>query len=114
MHNGPQREGLSTWSADFRTLITAVNPTSHRITSLLALLSSSLANSQPLPPYLQAPEPYHIVKKLEAIDPDLLSVRHVQEPEFAAFAVMQVCSHSITADILRIERSARRPDPLSR
>lgn len=70
------RDGeVSQWSKDFRKLLTSVNATSHQITSLLSLLSSSLSSGQPLPPYLEMPNPFHFLKKLESIDPDLLSIR---------------------------------------
>ncbi|KAK5126657.1 hypothetical protein LTR85_009591 [Meristemomyces frigidus] len=76
IHN---REGeVSQWSKDFRKLLMSVNSTSHQVTSLLALLSSSLSNGQPLPPYLETPKPFQFLKKLESIDPDLMSIRHVK------------------------------------
>jgi len=80
MHNRDDRDGEpSQWSNDFRKLIASVNHTSHQITSVLSLLSSSLHNGQALPPYLEMPKPFHLVKKLELIDSDLLSVRHIAE-----------------------------------
>ena len=66
---------------------------------MLCLLSSSVSSGQPLPPYLKAPQPYGLSKKLETLDRDILSVRHIAEPGYAAFAVMQVCSRAICNDI---------------
>jgi hypothetical protein len=89
----------SQWSLDFRKLLSKTDTTSHRITSLLALLSSSISYGQPLPPYLDMPQPFRLVKHLDSIDPDLLSVRHIAEPEYSAFAVVQVCARAIQKDI---------------
>ncbi|KAK3719522.1 hypothetical protein LTR37_004380 [Vermiconidia calcicola] len=92
-------EGRSAWSAQFRKIIINTNHTSNRITSLLSLLSSSLGNGQPLPPYLQMPEPFQFLRQMNEIDQDVTSIRHIAEPEYSAFAVMQVVSQSINVDI---------------
>lgn len=80
-------------------MITSVRATSHEITGLLSLLSASIANGQPLPPYLKTPQPYQLSAKLEEIDHDILSVRHIAEPGYAAFAVTQVSSRCIIAEL---------------
>lgn len=90
---------LSQWSNDFRKLLTFTGTTSHQITSLLALLSSSIMNGQPLPPYLEMPPPFHLVKHLESIDADLLSIRHIAEVEYSAFAVLQICAQAVNQDV---------------
>lgn len=69
----------SLWLMDFRTVVARTTSTSHKITSLLALLSSSISYGQPLPPYLETPEPFQFVKLVNSIDPDLLSIRHIAE-----------------------------------
>lgn len=89
----------SAWATDFRKMLTAVRATSHEITGLLTTLSASIANGQPLPPYLKLPQPYQMSAKLEAIDHDILSVRHIAEPGYAAFAVIQVSSRCIIAEL---------------
>lgn len=76
--------------------------TSSRITSLLSLLSSSLSNAQPLPPNIDMPEPFQFLKRLEAMDRDILDIRHIAEPEYSAFAVMQIVSQGITTDIAQL------------
>jgi len=91
----------SKWSHDFRRLATTTTPTHNQIVSTLSLLSSSLTNNQPLPPYLQLPEPYAFVNKLHSIDADVLSVRHIAEPEYSAFAVIQICGGSVVGDVGR-------------
>ncbi|KAI7510959.1 hypothetical protein KC347_g3845 [Hortaea werneckii] len=90
---------ISQWSNDFRKIITSVSSTSHQITSVLSLLSSSLHNGQALPPYIELPKPYQFLRKLESIDPDLLSIRHIAEPEYSAFAVITICAQAINHDL---------------
>lgn len=92
------------WLQDFRRLLGQVETTSQGITSILSLLSSSVMNAQPLPPFLQPPEPFRLVRKLEALDRDILSIRHIAEPGYAAFAVLQIASRSIVSDIQALTR----------
>lgn len=92
-------EEESVWASDFRKMLTSVRATSHEITGLLALISASISNGQPLPPYLKTPQPYQLSAKLEEIDHDILSVRHIAEPGYAAFAVIQVSSRCIIAEL---------------
>lgn len=87
---------------DFHKLVGQVSTTSHDITSILSLLSSSISNGQPLPPYLKMPDPFVLTRKLEALDGDILSIRHIAEPGYAAFAVMEIASRSITADLHKL------------
>jgi len=95
------------WAVDFRKMLTSVRATSHEITGLLTTLSASIANGQPLPPYLKTPQPYQLSAKLEAIDHDILSVRHIAEPGYAAFAVIQVSSRCIIAELEVLLRYAQ-------
>ena len=80
-------------------LVASVNTSSHRITTLFSVLSSSMRNAAPLPPHLELPEPFAFAQKLQSMDSDILSVRHMAEPEYSAFAVMQVVSKNIVVDI---------------
>ena len=89
----------SQWLSDFRRLVKEANVTSRETTTLLTLLSASVASGQPLPPYLQAPEPYRLSAKLESLDAGILSIRHMAEPGFAAFAVMQISTKCINDDL---------------
>lgn len=94
----------SKWSADFRKLLIEQNHTSHQLTSLLSLLSSSLLHGRALPPYLEPPPQSRYVKQLNAIDRDILSVRHIAEPEYSAFAVIQICARCIQQDMMKIKK----------
>lgn len=90
------------WFNDFRRVIKDANVTSHEITTLLSLLSSSIQNGQPLPPYLKVPQNYQLSQKLAAVDSDILSLRHIAEPGYAAFAVMAISTRCISMDIERL------------
>lgn len=48
------------------------------------------------------PEPFQFVKRLEALDRDILSIRHIAEPEYSAFAVMQIVSQGISRDMMQL------------
>ncbi|KAF6238277.1 hypothetical protein HO173_003557 [Letharia columbiana] len=89
----------ASWLQDFTRLVGTLNATSQDVTSLLALLSSSVTNGNPLPPYLKAPPTYKLSQRLEELDADILSISHIAEPGYSAFAVMQIAS-SLVSDNL--------------
>ncbi|CAK4030632.1 hypothetical protein DOTSEDRAFT_68258 [Lecanosticta acicola] len=95
------------WSQDFRRLLASSNATSHRLTSLLSLLSSSMLHGRPLPPYLEIPQHGKFVDRLNEIDRDILSVRHVAEPEYSAFAATTICAVCINQDIVKITKHVK-------
>lgn len=103
----PQDEDQTVWNNDFRRLISSVNLTSHEITSLLSLLSGAITNGSPLPPYLRAPAPYRLSRRLEELDRDILSLRHVAEPGYAAFAVIQIATRCIIRDLEKLLKNVR-------
>ncbi|KAF1355905.1 hypothetical protein EJ07DRAFT_131149 [Lizonia empirigonia] len=96
------------WLDDFRRVIKDANVTSHEITTLLSLLSSSIQNGQPLPPYLKVPQNYQLSQKLQAVDSDILSLRHIAEPGYAAFAVMAISTRCISMDIEKLLKAVKK------
>ncbi|KAK7894782.1 hypothetical protein LTR67_005521 [Exophiala xenobiotica] len=90
-----------TWLEDFKHLVASLEPTSHNVTSLLAILSGAIGSGKPLPPYLRAPErnEYHIGEMLTTLDAGILSTRHVCEPGYSAFAVLQVSTTMLAEDL---------------
>jgi len=90
------------WLAALSKLVDTINPTSHAITSILSLLSASVTQGSALPPFIQLPEPYDLSRRLEALDSGILDARHVEEPGYSAYAVLQVCSSLVTDDLARL------------
>ncbi|KAL4865495.1 hypothetical protein BDV12DRAFT_211063 [Aspergillus spectabilis] len=95
-------ESDSAWLNDLKRLIASARVTTHQVTSVLCLLSASLTNQQPLPPYLKTPKPYSFSKRLEQLDKDILSLRHIAEPGFATFSVLQISTRCIVGDVERL------------
>jgi len=91
--------GHKQWSEHFRQLMTQIRPTSHDIVMLLTLLSGAMRDGRPLPPYLPVPPPYALSERLEAMDSNILSVRHINEPAYASFSVMQLAARCIKVDV---------------
>ena len=89
----------SGWLKDFRKFAADLNLTSHQITSVFCLVSASMRNKQPLPPYLTIPTSYDLANRMENIDPELLSLQHLNEPCYAAFAVLEVAGNLITEEM---------------
>lgn len=98
-HGTPTSPDRSTWLEDLSRLVGSVSTTSQEITSTLSLLSNSVTNGSPLPPYLKAPKPYQLSGKLEELDEDILSISHIAEPGYSAFAVMQIASSLVSDEL---------------
>jgi hypothetical protein len=90
------------WLQDLKKLMVSAYTTSEQITSLLALLSASIANRQPLPPHLQAPRPYGLAERLQELDRNILSIRHSAERGYAAFSVLQISTRCIIGDLEKL------------
>jgi hypothetical protein len=95
------------WMADFRRFTTDLSITSHEMSSTLCLTSFSITNSQPLPPYMKLPRLYALADRMESVDPELLSVKHVMEPCYAVFAVMEVASSLLSQEMGNIVKGVR-------
>ncbi|MCJ1389451.1 hypothetical protein MMC18_002308 [Xylographa bjoerkii] len=94
--------GERKWVKDFARVLSSIHVTSQEVTSLLSLLSASVTNSSPLPPYLKVPSAYEISVKMKEVDADILSINHIAEPGYAAFAVTQVASSLINDDLNKL------------
>lgn len=90
------------WFEDFKRVLPGQSLTTHDVTSILALLSASIINQQPLPPYLKTPRPYSFDSKLRELDRDILSIRHSLEPGYSAFSVIQLSSRLIISDLEKL------------
>ncbi|ESZ98380.1 hypothetical protein SBOR_1258 [Sclerotinia borealis F-4128] len=92
----------SKWLRDLAVVMEEVEPTTHQVTSTLALLSAAITSGVALPPFIQLPQPYSLHRRLDALDSGILDSRHVEEPGYSAYAVMQVASSLVTDDLARL------------
>src|SRR3954454_476053 len=97
----------SEWSKAFRLLMNSISPISHEIVMLLTILSSAIREGRPLPPYMPRPQPFALSQRLESLDPRILSVRHINEPGYAAFAVLQLAARCIGGDLENLTESVK-------
>jgi hypothetical protein len=97
-----ERNHGSEWLQNFRKVIGEAKLTTQSITTLLSLLSSSITSGNPLPPYLRVPEPYQLSERLDKLDRDILSIRHIAEPGYASFSVIQIGTKSLLDDLHRL------------
>ena len=97
----------SEWLRNFRKIIGEAKLTSQSVTTLLSLLSASVTDGNPLPPYLRVPEPYMLTERLESLDKDILSIRHIAEPGYASFAVIQIGTKSLIDDLKKLLEGVR-------
>ena len=56
---------------------------------------------------MKAPQPYELSNKLRVLDPDILSIRNVDEPGYAAFAVTQIASSLVSDDLGKLINNVR-------
>lgn len=96
------------WLKDFKQLVASLQLTSQSVTSLLSMVAAAISTGKPLPPYLKAPEPVHLGQLLDGLDPDILSTRHVCEPGYSAFAVMQVATTMLGDDLDGLLRETKK------
>jgi hypothetical protein len=92
----------SEWLRNFQRIISEAKLASQSVTTMLTLLSSAITDGRPLPPYVRMPEPYMLTDRLDQIDNDILSVRHVAEPGYASFAVIQIGTKCLVEDLSRL------------
>jgi hypothetical protein len=45
------------------------------------------------------PKAYHLSERLRQLDPDILSIKHMQEAGYSAYAVMEIMSNMITHNL---------------
>jgi hypothetical protein len=93
----------SKWLSEFARSRSESDHVSHKITSLLALLSASVLNGHALPPYLKAPTDFRFSSdgKLGE-ETHVLDLKNVNEPGFRAIAVIEVAQRCLVDSINRI------------
>ncbi|KAK4631867.1 hypothetical protein CLAFUW4_02908 [Fulvia fulva] len=98
---GEEQHGLQ-WLHSFEKLAGSAQFTSEQVTTLLSLMSAAIDNGQALPPYLKVPEPFSLAQKLDEMDKDILSVRHIAEPGYASFSTVQIGTRFIHDDLRKL------------
>ncbi|KAJ5770975.1 uncharacterized protein N7511_003026 [Penicillium nucicola] len=87
------------WLKDFKNLVISLELSSRDVSATLSLIATAISTGRPLPSFLKAPEPISLDQLLKGADRDILSVLHVCEPGYAAFAVIQVASALLADDL---------------
>ena len=80
---------------------------SHELVTLLSLLSASLKNKQPLPPFLAAPGYFNMFDQAVGTDPNILGLDNINEPGFRAFAVIEVAHVCMVDSVNSIVKQVR-------
>ncbi|KAK3313703.1 hypothetical protein B0H66DRAFT_358322 [Apodospora peruviana] len=107
------------WLNAVAEVFASLSPTHHNVLSTLTLLSNSLLSGQSLPPFLPLPRPYELTRRLMNIshnvtgscdqdredepllsgDKGILDPRHMEQPGYAEFAALQVCTALMCDDL---------------
>ena len=92
----------SAWLDELRRTMSANETNELQTVSALSLCASAVANKQPLPPYIDAPDVSELLKPLRNSPMELLGTQHALEPGYAALGVLHVSSMVVTADLRRV------------
>jgi hypothetical protein len=92
----------SKWLSEFTTSRSDSDHVSHKITSLLALLSASVLNGHALPPYLKAPIDFRFSSDGLVEQTHILDLQNLNEPGFRVIAVIEVAQRCLVDSINRI------------
>ncbi|KAH7364340.1 hypothetical protein BKA65DRAFT_389211 [Rhexocercosporidium sp. MPI-PUGE-AT-0058] len=98
----PGARAKSPWLAQFASHRGSSDHESHKVTTLLALLSASLTNGHALPPFLQVPTGFRISDELTGDGGTVLDLRNLNEPGFRAIAVIEVAQRCVVGSVERI------------
>lgn len=77
------------------------------MTSLLTAISGAIATRKPLPLYLKAQKLPLLSELLTDLDASILTVQHVCEPGYSAFAVMEVTLAMMVDDLSELLRETK-------
>lgn len=95
------------WLSQFAESRLESNRKSHELVTLLSLLSASLKNKQPLPPYLHSPGYFNMFEQAVGTDPNILGLENINEPGFRAFAVIEVAHVCMVDSVSGIVKHVR-------
>ncbi|KAK0119031.1 hypothetical protein ONS95_007895 [Cadophora gregata] len=95
------------WLAQFASRRDSNDHESHKVTTLIALISASLTNGQALPPYLQAPAGFRITDEFLDHSDGVLSLKNLNEPGFRSVVVIEVAQRCVEGSTQRIVNLVR-------
>jgi uncharacterized membrane protein YgcG len=95
----PRSHAAAPWLSQFASSRSATDHEAHKVVSLFALLSSSILNGQPLPPYLKAPAHFRLSDELVGSKTNVLALENLNEPGFRAIAVIEVAQRCLVRSL---------------
>ncbi|KAH6699780.1 hypothetical protein BKA61DRAFT_562223 [Leptodontidium sp. MPI-SDFR-AT-0119] len=98
----PTAHTSSTWLSSFTSTRIRNHSESHKLISILSLLSASITNGQALPPYLKTPDSFRLSDEITADVGTVLDLANVDEPGFRAVAVVKVAQRCVVDSTERI------------
>ncbi|KAH9209022.1 hypothetical protein DL95DRAFT_467163 [Leptodontidium sp. 2 PMI_412] len=98
----PTTHTRSAWLSSFASTRIQNHSESHKLISLLSLLSASITNGQALPPYLKTPDSFRLSDEITADVGTVLDLANVDEPGFRAVAVVKVAQRCVVDSTERI------------
>ncbi|KFY97139.1 hypothetical protein V498_02242 [Pseudogymnoascus sp. VKM F-4517 (FW-2822)] len=90
------------WLTEFAKSRPETSIEAHKTASLLILLSASVKNGEPLPPYLEVPTNSHLSKQVHGDKLDNITFENLDEPGFRALAVIKLAQSCVTDSLKRI------------
>ncbi|OBT67378.1 hypothetical protein VE03_03053 [Pseudogymnoascus sp. 23342-1-I1] len=95
------------WLTEFAKSRPETSMQAHKTTSLLILLSASIKNGKPLPPYLEVPTDSHLSEQVHGDKADNITFQNLNEPGFRALAVIKLAQSSVADSLIRIVEPVR-------
>lgn len=95
------------WLSEFAKSRLETSIEAHKAASLLILLSASIKNGKPLPPYLDVPSDTHLSKQIHGDKADIITFQNLNEPGFRALAVIKLAQSCVADSLTRVVEPVR-------
>jgi hypothetical protein len=103
----PTSRAKAPWLSEFARARSSSEYQSHKIASILALVSASIRNGQPLTPYLKAPSHFRLSDELVGDGTHVLDLGNLDEPGFRAVAVIEVAQRCLINSVDQVLKHVR-------
>ncbi|OBT88559.1 hypothetical protein VE02_03955 [Pseudogymnoascus sp. 03VT05] len=90
------------WLLEFAKSRPEASAEAQSSTSLLILLSASIKNGRPLPPYLDVPSDSHLSEQIHGDKADIITSKNLNEPGFRALAAIKLAQSCMADSLSRI------------